>query len=118
MIDNVYNLVLTDEAILFLENSGRFIAAPDFNGYVVSLPTRFHSVLLVWLSGEFEIFSTKNSKGISYNTRHKIYKYLLKYRFIRNGNYDPFPEFEKYSNIECNLSNVEVVNSNIFMRIQ
>ena len=27
-------------------------------------------------------------------------------------------EFEKYSNIECNLSNVEVVNNNIFMRIQ
>ena len=90
--------------------------SPDFTGYSLTLPKRYNALLLISVSGRFKPFST-SEKSLTAKMLYKIYKYLLRINFIRNGVNDPFPEFETYSNIRVNFSHARVFDENIFINL-
>ena len=110
------NYVLTNNAVLYIENSAMAVLSPDFTGYSLTLPKRYNALLLISVSGRFKPFST-SEKSLTAKMLYKIYKYLLSINFIRNGVNDPFPEFETYSNIRVNFLHARVFDENIFINL-
>ena len=113
---NNLNYVPTNILIAYLELLGKSIIAPDFIGFAFKLPKKFQTLMLVSLNGQFRLVSVKkNSKLLSRRKTTKILKWLLKNNFIRYAGYDPFPEFELYSNMQImNPHRCVVLDYNIF----
>ena len=110
--------VLTEGAIFIIENFGCAIVSDDFVGYTVGLPSRFKAIVLVSLRGEFNVYSTDIRHPMTPRRELKIYRYLEKLYFIREGKYDPFPEFEHFVNFKLRLEDVNFIDGPIFQTIQ
>ena len=110
--------VLTEGAIFLIENFGCAIVSDDFVGYSMMLPSRFKAIVLVSLRGDFKVYSTDIHRPMTPRKELKIYRYLEKLYFIREGKYDPFPEFEHFVNFKLRLEDVNFIDGPIFQTIQ
>lgn len=116
LMTDLSNYVLTNNAVFYIENNALAVLSPDFTGYSLTLPKRYKALLLISVSGRFKPFSVSD-KPLTEKTLYKIYRYLLRVRFIRSGVDDPFPEFETYSNIRINFLHARVFDEKIFINL-
>lgn len=110
--------VLSDYAIFYLQAFGKGVIAKDFIGYIFNLKPKFDVIILITLKGNFRLFSINPKKVLNKKLYKKVYKYLRKKGFTREGYNDPFPDFEPYANLKLNPFNVMVIKDKIFGKIE
>ena len=110
--------VLTETALVYIKTLCRGVIAKDFTGFMIDLRPKYPAIVLITLNGKFRAFSTSPKKGLSEKLYKKINKWLGRVNFIREGYYDPFPEYEEYSNLKLNPLTTIQYNDNIFGEIK
>ena len=101
------DIKLTDFAINWITQFGSPIIAKDFVGYKVYIDE--DTAIAVSLDNKIVPFSLNSKKPLTKRKIKKLFKLLASTKFIRNAIYDPFPDFEKYSNIPFEVN--EAVNT-------
>lgn len=97
------DIKLTDYAINWMTNFGNPVIAKDFVGYTVCIDK--DTAIAVSLNNKITPFSLNPKKPLNIKRVKKIFKYLVDTNFVKDATYDPFPDFEKYSNIPFEINN-------------
>ena len=91
------NVKLTDYAIDWVTHFGNPVIAKDFVGYTVCIDK--DTAVAVSLDNRIIPFSINPKKPLNMRKAKKLFKLLASTNFIKDASHDPFPDFEKYSNI-------------------
>lgn len=91
-------LLLTDTAIKWLQETHKPFCFTDFIGYIFTVDNKRMVAGSVDIFGNIKIFSCKSKKILSIRKVQKYIKKLVKLNFFEIG-YEPFPEFSIRKNI-------------------
>ena len=111
-INNSPVIKLTDHAIDFMEKYGNPIISKDFVGYTILVDEKVAGkvALAIGLDNSIVPFSLDIKKPLSLRKVKKIINFLINTNFIKDASYDPFPEFERYNNINFNIDKATHLN--------
>lgn len=99
---------LTDQAIAWLVIYGKPIMSKDFVGYTALIDDDI--AVAVGLDNSIIPFSLNKKKPLTYKRIKKVFKHLIDTNFIKDASYDPFPEFELYSDIPFDIDMATKLN--------
>lgn len=79
----------------------------------MSLRPKVDAAVLATCDGYVMIVSLNKDRGLTEKEYRKAEKWLRRADFIREGYFDPFPEYERYSNLKINRRNLQIIDGNL-----
>lgn len=97
------DIKLTDFAIEWLYECGTPFVTLDFAGYIAKITNKWGCI--VGIDNTIIPFSLNKKKPyLTEKQVKRFFNYLLKTNFIKDASLDPYPLFEKYSNIKVDVN--------------
>lgn len=96
---------------MFLYLVANGFVAKDCTGYLTSLNKKIR--MIITLDGRVILFDSKTGMPLRKCRYKRAIRYMQRTGFIREGELDPFPEYEMYTNLELNPNKTILIRDTI-----